>query len=129
MKLGVKLDIPASAKLITAPIKRVFCSKHYEHIIGIGKDHTASLIIDEDALKELQKKGGRLGTLVMPKIADIMESLKKIQKKNKEKVFIKIYSDGSGELCVNTNNEDGRISIISFGRLKALNKLLSNFTA
>ena len=58
IKLGASIYISREAELGCAPVKRLFHSKHYEYIIGIGKDHTASLTIDEDALKELRKMGG-----------------------------------------------------------------------
>ena len=32
------------------------CSKHYEIVIGIGKDHVAYLTLDEEALWELMKR-------------------------------------------------------------------------
>ena len=39
--------------LSSAPTKIELVSSHKECIIGIGKDHTASIIIDENALNEL----------------------------------------------------------------------------
>lgn len=38
-----------------APAEIEFCSKHYEYSIGIGNDHTASIVLDKDALKALNK--------------------------------------------------------------------------
>ena len=45
-KHGFKGESPKSVKYHT---------KHYEYILGVGEDHTASLIIEEDALSELKK--------------------------------------------------------------------------
>jgi len=45
--------IPLGSILSVAPRKIEYHSKHYDLLIGIGKDHTARLIIDEDALREL----------------------------------------------------------------------------
>jgi len=41
--------------LTEAPAKTELVSTHYEFIIGIGKDHTARIILDEDAYNELLK--------------------------------------------------------------------------
>ena len=38
-----------------APEKVEYSTPHYELIIGIGKDHTASIFIDEDAYFELME--------------------------------------------------------------------------
>ena len=59
MKIERRIIIPASAKLIDAPTKIRLYRKHYEVLIGIGNDYTASLIIEEDALKAL-KAGAKI---------------------------------------------------------------------
>lgn len=41
-----------------APIKTVRHTPHFECLIPIGPDHTAKIIIDEDALKELKNRTG-----------------------------------------------------------------------
>ena len=55
--LGKQLIIPASARLQEAPQKTERYGKHYEHLIEIDKDHTASLVIDEEALIALRLRG------------------------------------------------------------------------
>lgn len=52
--LGRALIISAYAQLETAPTKTERFGNHYELTIGIGNDHTANLIIDEEALLALQ---------------------------------------------------------------------------
>jgi hypothetical protein len=37
-----------------APVKMEFFSKYYEIIVGIGNDHTASILIDENSLEVLK---------------------------------------------------------------------------
>lgn len=54
-KLGKRIVIPSSAEVGDAPTKIEYYSPHIEVIIGIGKDHTASLIMDVDAWEELKK--------------------------------------------------------------------------
>jgi len=34
-----------------APYKTEYCMPHYEVLIGIGKDHTASFIVDAEAVE------------------------------------------------------------------------------
>ena len=53
--LGVNLFIPSTEILNEGPVKIQYGTRHYSIIIGIGKDHTAELLIEEDALKELRK--------------------------------------------------------------------------
>jgi len=36
-----------------SPNKTMYASKHYQVTIGIGKDHTATLTIDEESLNKL----------------------------------------------------------------------------
>lgn len=51
--LGREIVIPADAKLASGIHSVQFIEKTYELTIGIGKNHTATLFIGEDALKEL----------------------------------------------------------------------------
>ena len=53
MQLNRKIKIKKGSKLLKAPCKIELVGGHYEIIIGIGKDHTASLIISRDALEAL----------------------------------------------------------------------------
>lgn len=53
-KLGRTLILPSEANLIVAPTEIKYGEKHYELLIGIGKDHTASLLISESALEAMQ---------------------------------------------------------------------------
>lgn len=54
---GVSLlaEITANYAAITAPLRTDRVGTHYEYLIGIGKDHTASITLTEEALEELQK--------------------------------------------------------------------------
>lgn len=54
-ELGRKIVIPADAEVTSGITGVSFHTKTYELRIGIGKDHTASLFIDEDALEALQE--------------------------------------------------------------------------
>jgi len=54
-ELGRTLIIPSEAKLSSGIAKIEFSEKTYELNIGIGKDHTAVLLIGEEALQELKK--------------------------------------------------------------------------
>ena len=42
----------------TGPNKRTYVTRHYEVCIGIGKDHTATITIDEDSLLALCERNG-----------------------------------------------------------------------
>lgn len=55
LTIGRNLLIPSEAKLIDAPSKIEYFGKHYEMVIAIGKHHTASLIISEEALNALNE--------------------------------------------------------------------------
>ena len=50
MKLDQAIYIPAGRELQDAPMKTERFGQHYEFIIGIGKDHVAHLVLDEEAL-------------------------------------------------------------------------------
>ena len=54
--LGKGITIPMTAILIEnkSGMKREYAVDTVEVLIGIGKDHTASLIMDSEALKALQ---------------------------------------------------------------------------
>ena len=53
--LGKNIFIPADTVLTEAPAKIEHYTKHYEVTIGIGPDHTARLIIDEDSVMALRR--------------------------------------------------------------------------
>lgn len=38
-----------------APTKVTFYTRHHTITIGIGKDHTATIVLDDDALTKLEK--------------------------------------------------------------------------
>ena len=44
-----------------APSKMEFYTPHFEMVIGIGKDHSATLIIDEDSYFELLENDEYIG--------------------------------------------------------------------
>jgi hypothetical protein len=44
--------IQAGTKIFEGPTSVAFVSKHYECLLGFGKDHTGSLYVDEDLVKE-----------------------------------------------------------------------------
>jgi len=50
-----EIIIPANTELTSGITSVSFSEKTYEIIIGIGKNHTASLFIGENALKELSE--------------------------------------------------------------------------
>jgi hypothetical protein len=59
--LGKQITIPADTALDSGDITKVhFVEKTYEIIIGIGNDHTASLYIEESALKALQNDKNKI---------------------------------------------------------------------
>lgn len=45
------LVIPAGTKLVQAPERVEFVSKHKEMLISFSKDHCASIYLDEDLVK------------------------------------------------------------------------------
>lgn len=45
-------------KLSAAPYKTVRTGKHYDVVIGIGRDHIANLVIDSEALDKLKQLTG-----------------------------------------------------------------------
>lgn len=52
--LGRRIVIPASTVTSPGPSKIEHCTPHYEILIGIGNNNTASLYLDEDALAALR---------------------------------------------------------------------------
>lgn len=54
-KLQRTMVIPRGAKFEQAPETVEYCSPHYELVIGIGNDYTASLILTEGALREINR--------------------------------------------------------------------------
>ena len=38
-----------------APSKREYFTPHYDVLIGVGKDHTADITLDHDAMSELME--------------------------------------------------------------------------
>lgn len=46
--------IPVGTVLSAAPVRIDLAPGHYDLLIGIGDDHTARLIIDEEALRALR---------------------------------------------------------------------------
>ena len=53
MKLLKKLIEAEDA--MEAPVRQEFYTPHYEFVVSIGKDHTASIILDESAYFELME--------------------------------------------------------------------------
>ena len=53
MVLGKNIFIPSNVKLYDAPKKREFIEKHFEVVVGIDQDHTASFVISESDFKAL----------------------------------------------------------------------------
>jgi hypothetical protein len=53
--LGRELVIPVGTKITEAPETIEFGEKHYEILVGIGKDHTMTIYMSEDALSEFNK--------------------------------------------------------------------------
>jgi len=50
--------VGVGGKLQEAPETTEYYTKHYQLIVGIGDDHTATVTFDEDSLKELCKNHG-----------------------------------------------------------------------
>jgi hypothetical protein len=58
-EFGAQIIIMETATLSPAPSKIEFVSRHKCVLVGIGKDHTAELYLDEEALvalREMKKK-------------------------------------------------------------------------
>ena len=53
MLLPKTITIPANIVLTSAPKNIELYGKWYDLVIGIGNDHTARLLIDDDALRAL----------------------------------------------------------------------------
>lgn len=51
--LNRNIIIPKGSIFTEGPTKTVYYERHYELLIGIGNDHYAKLVIDEDALRAL----------------------------------------------------------------------------
>lgn len=48
----VEMRIPPGTVLAVGPIKKEFHTRHFMVTFAIGNDHTADLIVDEDAMKD-----------------------------------------------------------------------------
>ncbi len=53
-------EIMSRERIAPTPSRREFASPHVEAIVGIGKDHYATVTVDEDALAVLFEKSKQL---------------------------------------------------------------------
>ena len=53
-------EIMSRERIAPGPFRREFVSPHVEAVVGIGKDHTATISVDEEALEVLFEKPKQL---------------------------------------------------------------------
>lgn len=74
-------EIMSREKLSEGPETRTFVSRHIEAIVGIGKDHIATISVDEDALAVLFEKAKQNNYGV--------ESITKYRKEKRKRELVK----------------------------------------
>lgn len=99
-KLGVKITIPKDAEIFQAPDVIEHHEPHYECIIGIGKDYTATLLIDPDSLGALRMMKSGRSQVFNPKSCKwvLIDTEKGIVLESKSKPYNDVMIAGSGGL-------------------------------